>query len=499
MSGFIARDYSGRYYGLCHCENCRKRFRAYCGMELPESEDASDPAYARYEAFKEMCTAEQRRHMYDVIHEISDDIALNAVDYIRSESSTEIGKLLWIYSASGNGRLAKGIDPLRPCDNASVDYMGFRYRHVSVSPALTELRQWQCLANAGSVSFYIIGHLGNHGDTSTFEPTRKVFAFHKAHEALFANMSNEAEVVLLSHGNWKRNDPETYGWIRALTESHIPFDEIILDEFRQDRYLEGKKVVIVPGMQDISPEQAGIIDRFVYAGGTAIVSGVPSEGLASAGLEKLTEVRRDCRSSMFEIASEKDKAVFVRCRLTPYIAPGEVVAVGKWREDAQRYLDLIAEHPFGPPELCSFDRREEVPGVIAAPYGKGRCISVPFCVGSFYFKEGHANPLRFMQDVLFELAGVEDIAPELTPMVELTLKRSGNRRLLQFVNNSGIFSNSCVAPLPIYDLRVRLSGLEEKKSSTLNGGSATIEEKDGALSVHLDRLNDYECVVIEDR
>ena len=35
MFGYFTRDYSNVYHGICQCEACRRRFRAYSGLELP--------------------------------------------------------------------------------------------------------------------------------------------------------------------------------------------------------------------------------------------------------------------------------------------------------------------------------------------------------------------------------------------------------------------------------------------------------------------------------
>ena len=502
MSGFVATDYSGNYYGICHCENCKKKFREFCGDELPEKEDPDSPVYIRYEAFKEKCTSEHRARMNALIKGINEDIALNGVDYIRSESGTEIGRQTWIYSASGNARLAKGSQPLRPADNASVDYMGFRYRHISVSPELAALRQWQCLANAGSVSFYIIGLLENHRDRSTFEPTKRVFQFHKEHEDLFRNMTGRADVLLISNGNWKRNDAECYGWIRALTESHIPFDEIIMDEFNQMEQLDGKHFLLLPEAKRLTLTQAKMIDEFVQQGGTLIQTGFPAvrEGralLASMGMKAIKEFREKCCSSMFEISSEKDKKTFTRCKLTPFVAPGEKIVLAEWSEDADKYLTLIPEHPFGPPELCYFSQREEEPGVVVNRFGKGKCITVPFRIGTFYYKEGHSNSLRFMQDILFQIAQIHEIAPGLSPMVELTRKQTGENEMIQLVNNSGIFSNSFFAPLPVVNIKICLPGMTGRQVRTLNGGTVTVTNDGDTLAVTLNVLNEYEAILLE--
>ncbi len=501
MSGFVVADYSGNYYGICHCGNCRKRFREFSGCELPQNENPNDPVYIQYEAFKEKCTSDHRNRMNAMIKKINEDIALNAVDYIRSESGTEINRQTWIYSASGNGRLAKGSNPVRPSDNASVDYMGFRYRHISVSPALASLRQWQCLANAGSVSFYILGHLGNHRDTSVFEPTKKVFQFHKKYEDLYRNMTDCSDVLLISSGNWKRNDPECYGWIRALTESHIPFGEIIMDEFCSIEQLSGKKYVIIPSAKKLSRSQAEVIDMFVLQGGTAIQSGIPEirDGkplFGCSGIRYLKEICRNCFSSMFEISSAKEKETFVRCSLSPFIAPGTEIALADWDESTERYLRLIPEHPFGPPELCYYPASTDEPGVIVNKYGKGSSIVIPFQIGTFYYKEGHSNSLRFMQDILFNIALINEIAPGLTPMVELTWKKTGSSDVIQLVNNTGIFSNSYFEPIRITDIRLRLPGMAGRTASTLNGGSVTVKDEADTLVIKLNELNEYEAILL---
>lgn len=212
MSGFLVVDYSGNFHGPCHCDSCKMKYLELYGEEMPETDDIRNPAFiSRYMQFTGRCSAEHKTRMRALVKGISEEIAMNGIDYIRSESNTEIDRAEWIYSASGNSRLSAGPFHKRPADNASVDFMGFRYRHASVSPALMELRQWQNLANAGATSVYIMGHLDNHPDVSGFEPTRKVFFFHAEHEDLFTNMVSGAEVMLIRNTNWQREDAEAYG------------------------------------------------------------------------------------------------------------------------------------------------------------------------------------------------------------------------------------------------------------------------------------------------
>lgn len=512
MSGFLVMDYSGKYYGPCHCENCQKKFREQFGLSIPDRDDLTDPVYLRYLAFKNQCTKEHRKKIYETVKAIRPDIAVNGFDYIRSESNTEIGREQWMYSASSNSRMSSGPEKNRPADNACVDFIGFRYRDISVSPQLVALRQWQNLANAGSVSLYIMGRLDNHRDRSSFAPTKRAFAFHRDHEELFTHMKSAARVLLVRPLPRNYPDPESQGWVRILTHSHIPFDEIELKELSEEM-LSGKDTLILGECRMIGEKTAVLIDRFAKQGGTVIADG--ETGLVSAGLqplkepalgclgiESVKEMRHGCMSSMFQIPdSEKDR--FPRCAETPYIMPGADIVLVKRKASSAGYLQLVGEHPFGPPERCYFTRKDvtEDAGVMVTPYGSGKGIYLPWKCGTVYYTEGYQNTLSFLQDVLFELAGLPEMARDLTPMVELTLNSVDGKLLLQLVNTTGVFGNSYFAPVPVRDIRIAIPEIalpaeRAISAKALNGGNASIHSAQNAIEVSLDQLNEYEAILI---
>lgn len=326
MSGFLVMDYSGNFHGPCHCDSCKKKHFEIYGTEMPETDDIRNPAFiGKYMQFTGRCTAEHKARMKALVKGISEEIAMNGLDYIRSESNTEIDRSEWIYSASGNSRLSAGPFHKRPADNASVDFMG---------------------------------HLNNHPDVSSFEPTKKAFRFHAEHEDLFTNMVSGAEVMVLRSTNWQRADEEVYGWIRALTESHIPVDELSINELRDASPLAGKKCLILPGIRNLNPQQAALIDAFSENGGTVIAAGDQAAkngemALKCLGIEKVKETRRGLMSSMYKIR-ESDRGSFLRCAETPFITPGAEILLMQPQEGAHTYLRLIPEHMFGPPERCYY-------------------------------------------------------------------------------------------------------------------------------------------------
>lgn len=492
MSGFYATDYSGKVYGMCACENCKAGFKAAFGVDVPERLDMKNPVAMRYMGFQADCGKKLRTAMNQVVKSISPEIALDKVDYLRSESHTDISDPIWIYSASSNSRQTAGPQRRLVSDNASVDFMGFRYRESSVSPGVMELRQWQNLANSGNTSVYIMGRLDNHRDKSSYEGTKKVFQFHKTHEQLLRGLESAAQVLLVCKSRQSRSDPESYGWIRALTASHIPFDECRISGLSAE-LLARERVVILADVKSLDAGQAKMLNDFAQSGGTVVVSG--DAGLNRQELDCmgviLGEKRKGCMASALEVT---ETAVFPRCAEAPIIPFGPEFQVVIPGENTTGFMGLIPEHPFGPPEVCYCKEVLKIPGITVHRHGNGQGILIPWSIGSFYHSEGYTNTLNVMQDVLFGLCGLPEIAPELHPSVELVLAGKSGRTVVSLINASGYFGNSFFSPIPMKNIELTIPG-SFRKAEALNGGRVTLHDS----RVCLDQLNEFEMIVLEDK
>ena len=491
MSGAFVTGYGGERYGPCLCERCQDAYKVATGQDAPTG-GMRDPGFMKYLGFQTKQIQANKMKQYRFMKELNPELAVNGFDYTRTECNTDIGRGPWVYGASSNVRQNGGWD--RVVDDASVDFMAFRYRDSSVSPALMALRQWQNLANGGKLSLYLMGRLDNHRDVSSLEPTRRVFQFHKKHEELFCDLTSAAQVVLVQKGGLGHGDPEAQGWVHALTESHIPFDEVKLAGLTPET-LQGKKVVILGGTGKLPEPQKMLLDQFARDGGTVLVSR-DAPGLECLGIKALGEGKKGLMSSVFEVR-EEDKAAFPRCGEAPLIPIGPDLQLAEFEDGAEQYLRLIPEHPFGPPERCYYTEVTSHPGVTVHKYGAGRGMYIPWNIGSFYFEQGWQNTLNLMQDVLFSLCGTPELAPGLSPMVELTLAKKGGLLLVQLVNGTGCFANRWFPPVSMRDIRLELPGLAGKAAQALNGGKVLCENNNGGLTVRLDELNEYEAIIIE--
>ncbi len=493
MSGFVATGYDGSIYGMCTCDRCMAGFKEATGMDAPEKMEMRDPIVIRYMGFQSKSSKKLRAKMAAAIKAISPEIAVDKVDYLRSESHTDIGVPIWVYSASSNARQTASTGIV--CDNASVDYMGFRYRESSVSPGVSVIRQWQNLANAGATSVYVIGRLDNHRDKSTFAAHKKVFQFHKEHESLLTDLRSAAEVLLVMKAQQSRSDPESYGWIRALTASHIPFDEVKASGITAST-LSGKKVVILADSRDLQPAQCQILDAFVQNGGTLVSSGDSGvrgdvTSLKCLGVEKVLE-RKKTVSTVFTL-TDSDKQILERSAAAPVIASGPEIRVCQYASGVRQFLRTEPEPAYGPPEIAYPTTEIETPGLTVNPFGLGKAIYLPWFCGSFYHNEGYSNTLNVMQDILFEICTLPEIAPKLHPSVELVMSKKEGKTIVSLINVSGYFGNSFFEAIPMTNIELHISG-SFKRVEALNGGLVTIENS----TIHLDLLNDFEMIVLED-
>lgn len=510
MGGFQTRDYSFRDYGFCHCETCRRRFREMSGYgELPEKEDMDDPVYVAYTVFQKTCIREYRKKIVDFLKSFDRDICFDDEDYARIEASTELHRRLphWMYHASSNCRaiLGDGSSGII-CSDTSVDYMGYALREAAVSAWQQKLRLWQNLTNLGALDYYIMGRLDNHMDRSAYDAVREVFDFHRRNEAAYRGLTNLGRVLLRREDRWVATEEEK-GWIRTLTECHIPFAEILPGQYASAHF-EKYDLVILADQQYLTPEELRATDAFVESGGTVLVTGgtglandrgkrkdVPE--LACQGLVRVLREREDMASAFF-LVDDQARRTFSSNPNCDVVALGDRYLFLEPQEDTWGLLNMVPVHPFGPPECCCFTEISQEKAVYIHPYGKGRAVTVPWYPGEFYARTGFDNLMFFMKDVLTQLCGAQPLVEKLSSMVEVSLSgRADGSRLVQMVNNSGIFGLSFVEPLPIQNITLRIP-LPQAPSRlrSLHGTSVAWDYAPGQLTLTVPCLGEHEAIEI---
>ena len=365
MGGYQTRDYSGNYYGLCQCASCRALFRERTKLELPKTEDMSDPTYRKYPVFRRETSREHKHAVDRFIHELRPDICVDkawelGTGYIRQESNTAVDRALphWQYSGSENTKWALSSYPSMIYSNTTVDFVDIPYRHVGVSPTQQKLRLVQNLANRGALDYYLIGRLDNHEDRSGYAGIKEIFHYHAAHEEDYKDLELRATIALLK-GGAEENLAEYRGWYRFLSEHHYLFHTPVVEAAR-DISLDGYRAIVLPDLKYVDDVLAARLDSFAEAGGTVIAIGQSAfydggfehraaPALRCLGIEHVEQVRHDMRPSYFRLSPE-DKGTFRRFADTDLVFFEPTYVYARYRDKSRAVLRLVPPHHFGPPE-----------------------------------------------------------------------------------------------------------------------------------------------------
>jgi hypothetical protein len=507
--GFRTTDYSYNYYGICHCDKCKKIFFDMFGIDLPKEENPKDFAYGKYLKFKNICIEQFREKFRRLIRSTRPEIAITDLDFKRLEVNTEYKKRPlphWQYDPVCLIKSHRGIEPSRRNISAStVDFIGYYYRHIAVTPELQELRLWQSIANLGGIDWYLMGRIDNHLDRSGFAGIERVFSFAEENESTFKGFKPWSQVLLVSESG--AGKAEGRGWARLLLENHIQFDMAMAEQLNQ-KNIKKYKVIIVPNLPCLEDEQLASLDEYAENGGIVIITGETAIyngllekrdvfGLKCAGIERVEQIRGDMVSSML-LLDDRDKEIFKSFAVVDIAYFGEMFIFASYNDKISKYMKLIPPQCFGPPERCYHTQVTEIPGITVNSFGKGKGIHIPWLPGKLYYDEGYSNPANIMKDILLNLCQVESEALNVNPMVEVTLARREGQILMQFVNLTGHFGNSYFAPVPVYDQAAALP-IESAPADIVSlreKNNISSRYENGRLMVTVKKLNDYEAVLI---
>ncbi|MFO7917924.1 MAG: beta-galactosidase trimerization domain-containing protein [Anaerolineae bacterium] len=513
MAGYQVRDYSGNYYGICHCESCREAFAEMFGAPLPDVEDMSDPLFRKYLVFKDRTLQEHQQKVYRFIQDLRPDVCIanhlgSGRGFVRQEANTAMDRPLprWQYSASDNTKWVVASYPDMVPSTTTVDFIDFPYRHVAVSPYQQKLRLAQNLANGGVLDYYLIGRLDNHEDRSGYEAVREMFRHHAVHEEEYSGLKSKANIALLK--GKEGNISEFRGWFRFLVENHFLFDTLMIDaalDVPWDKY----EAIILPDYEPLDMDLIGALDAFVRAGGTVISVGKSgfrdryyelrdAFPLECLGIEDIKTIRDDMRSSYFKL---DDKEGFDCFAETDLIYMDGYYVYGEYVEGVKGRFRLIPPHNFGPPERCYYTTVTDHPAFTVNHYGAGKGIYIPWTPGSLFYRQGHTNTFDFAADLLEGVVGLKPVGGNVSPMVEVTLleKEGEEYQLLHLVNGSGHFGVTFFAPSVMEDVEVSLSfSYDESISakSLLYDEMYDVDLEEDRLVIHIPKLELFDALKI---
>ena len=518
MIGYTTSDYSGNYYGICQCENCKKRFHDSTGHTLPVKADMNDPVFREYNAFKRTTADKLFSEIGNHIKSLNPKIMINTyadagVDMIASESGSEVNpEYEWNYSATDNVKRVLGSYKDRSPGNLLIYFQAIGFRHVGTSPNLAKVWMLENMLHGAPLGFVVVGTLVNYEDRIFIPTLNNLYGFHKTNEKLFTNLQAVNKIALISGSRDERE-----GMIKLLTEEHIMYDIIepsALLTDRTPRRLQGYEAIILPDLSSMDDRLVTLIDSYVKNGGKVLATGSTSTRdplgkstntirLQSLGVMPDYETFPQSKSTYLKI-SESDKESLGRNEFKDFSIMMMYSDFLKCKptNTARGYMKFLPATRFGPPEKAYYTAENitDFPGVITNTFGKGNSVFIPWQIGSQYHFKGHYMHRALFVSALQNLLNVErTVVTDASPLIEIThlANRNGAFEWLGMINHSGQIGGSLREPVTIHNTHIRFKPVKPVKEIRLMkaGTSLNFREANGWVECTVPQLNDFEMLL----
>ena len=291
---------------ICYCDNCRRKFKEYSGLELPTEVDYEDHAFRVWLEWSQ----KSRTELYAWLNEISTryggkdciymgmlhpdayaknaaEMLVDAVEYSRFNKAVMIDGQIRLDAAGFDtnsflclaAHESFGDDTLILESVAAYQYVpGFMRKTAN---AKEETQSWMrtAISSGASPSVHFIG--GVQEDMRSLRNGAEIFQWHHKNEAYLYHRTSLANVGLVRslrntcyYGKAKCkvrvSDPMT-GMLCALKRGRIPYFPI---DTRQIGDKMGRaKLLILPDIAVLTDEELESVETFVRSGGSLVLSG----------------------------------------------------------------------------------------------------------------------------------------------------------------------------------------------------------------------------------
>jgi hypothetical protein len=517
MVGYTTSDYSGHYYGICQCANCKAKFLESTGHVLPLKADMDDPVFREYNKFKKNTADELFIKIGKYIKSLNPKLMINTyadagVDMIASESGAELNsEYEWNYSATDNVKRVLGSYKDRSPGNLLIYFQAIGYRHVGTSPNLAKVWMLENMLNGAPLGFVVVGTLVNYEDRIFMPSLNHLYGFHKANEKLFTNLKTVNNVALV-----RGSRDEYMGLIKLLSEEHIMYDVIepsVIGTSRMPRKLEDYDAVILGDVTNMDDSLVLHIDNYVKSGGKLLTTGFTSTRnligdstnirLTALGVEPAYKKFLRAKSTYLKV-SNKDKTALGENEFKDFsiMMMYSDFLQCKVLQNARPMLNFLPSTRFGPPEKSYYTEQDitNFPGVISNDFGKGKSVFIPWQLGSQYYSKGHYMHRKLFLSALSNLLKVDRMMiTDAPPLIEMThlVNRNGAFEWFGMINQSGQIGGSMREPIVISNTKIRFKPLKPVKEIRLMNAGATVhfKESDGWVECIVPKVNDFEMVV----
>jgi hypothetical protein len=379
--GFTDNSWSGlSRANICFCDNCRAKFRAERGFDLPERADWNRRDYRAWIEWGYAC----RLEIWDLFNKaareaggpaclwvgmIGGTIGGAAADFRDYREICRRAEMIMLdnqrradatgFQANGQtGKLVHGLlgwDKLAPESFALYQTSGATFR-LSMRPE-PEVRLWALEAFAAGIQPWWHYVNAYHEDRRMYPTPIAMGEWHRKHEAYLVNRQALATVGIVysqrNHDFFGRDDAELMinlpqrGFMQALTRARIPYLFVNADDLERDA--ASLRVLILPNVGTLTDVQMAGLRAFAARGGGIVASG------ATSLCDQFGDARQELAlGDLFGVGLPADHPL-----RTPAARRQQAI------ENTQTYLRLIPElrakvdgpHPAGEPPATGVRHR----------------------------------------------------------------------------------------------------------------------------------------------
>jgi hypothetical protein len=311
-------SWTGSNAVICHCDNCRRLFRAYSGMELPVAEDFEDRAYRLWIQW----SVKRRTEIWNYFNRITTEMGgedclwmgmlhpefyptsgtkelyddAQLADYQKAhmvdtqardgESGFELNSVngMMLHQLFGQHTLI--------FESAASYYKGKYFIRKSAAPK-EEMRTWMITGISAGItpSPHFIGSIQE--DRRIFDNCTPVLAWQRKNEPYLFDRELVSNVGLV----WSRENVFFHGKNNAVVQCNLPFYGFVRAFIRRriayyplnarfiSREADNLDVLVLPDLAPMADEQIVCIEQFLKQGKSLVFSG------ASGMLDELGYVR----------------------------------------------------------------------------------------------------------------------------------------------------------------------------------------------------------------
>ena len=540
---------------ICYCDNCKEKFKAHCGHDLPEAVSFDDPVYREWIRWGYKCRIEN----WDLFNEVTkkaggDDCLWFGMVHADPASGT-FADLKAILSRSEmifcdhqsresagfeqnavNGsllRLAADEQALAP--ESMANYVrGNRTFRLATNPK-EETRLWMISGISGGISpwFHHIG--GSQNDSRQFDTPVPIFQWHANNEQYLYNRTDLANVAVV----WSQPNADFYGrsdvrervslpwkgFCQALSRYRIPFLPVNIKDL--GRYSSRIKTLILPNIAVMADEDIDAVCDFVSKGGNIVVTGVTAtldEDGEPSGNDKLWQLLGLARtgetkgvfgasSSSWEVSAAHNyfrlpkmsrHEILKGFENTDMLPFGGGLQVVSSAGNMKPVFSYIPPFPIYPPEFAWIPEEEPdtYPLFAGTLPGGGRAVyfagDIDRCYGRALLPD---HGILLTNAVEWASNGTLPLTLEGPGHIDCKLYRQDDRLILHLSNMTGSNRTGYLdefVPVGPYTITLDAQGLKpESAFMTVQNKKTPIKMQNGKVSVNIDTITDFEMLVIE--